>query len=128
MADLAKRKDTNQSRPGQESLVPATKLARNRRLPATMITPGGKVETSKKKTKAVTKGKKKRSDASKEKALERMEKIETRVRGREEKKVSTYANFHITDRRRRGTAPRTPGNRQSLASDRIDREAEIRCM
>lgn len=105
MAELAQRKDTNQSRPGQDTLVPASKLAKNRRLPATMITPGGKVETSKKKMKAVPKGKRKRSDLSKEKALERMEKTENRVREREEKKVGL----------RRGRSPQAKRNRAKNA-------------
>lgn len=71
----------------------AQKLQKNRRLPATMITPSGGIETSKKKGKQVRgKGKKKASDAAKEKALERMEKLETKVRARDEKQVSKISS------------------------------------
>lgn len=69
----------------------AQKLQKNRRLPATMITPSGGIETSKKKggKQVRGKGKRKQSDLAKEKALERMEKLETKVRARDEKQVST---------------------------------------
>lgn len=89
---LAAAKQTQQTHPAQKNvLVSAEKLKKNRRLPATMITPSGGIETSKKKgAKQVRgKGKRKSSDQAKEKALERMEKLETKVRARDEKQVRT---------------------------------------
>lgn len=87
---LAARKDTAQKHRGQESLVPAAKLAKNKRLPATMITPGGKIEVSKKvgKGRVASKKKKAKSEAAKEKALERMEQLQVKVKATEDRKVS----------------------------------------
>jgi hypothetical protein len=91
LASLAARKETAQAHPGQSNtLVQPSKLAKNKRLPATMITPAGKIETSKKmKTgKHESSKKKKRSEAGKEKALERMERMDVKVKRGEEKQVS----------------------------------------
>jgi len=89
LAEIAARKETAQQHPGQaNTLVAPAKLAKNKRLPATMITPTGKIETSKKKKQESSK-KKKRSEASKEKALERIERLDAKVQRREERQVST---------------------------------------
>ncbi|RSH76599.1 uncharacterized protein EHS24_005484 [Apiotrichum porosum] len=86
---LAARKATVQTHPGQQNaLVPAAKLAKNKRLPATMITPAGKIEVSKKiKSNGDSSKKKKRSEAGKEKALERMERLQVKVQHSEDKKA-----------------------------------------
>lgn len=61
-----------------------------------MITPSGKIETSKKsKARPETKGKKKRSEAGKEKALERMEKLHTKTKRGEERVVSVAFGFGL---------------------------------
>lgn len=90
IAELAQRKATNQTHRGQDTLVSAAKLAKNKRLPATMITPGGKVEVSKKvgKGRGGSKKKKAKDEAAKEKALERMEMLQVKVKQVEERKVS----------------------------------------
>lgn len=88
---LAARKETTQTHRGQtNALVPAAKLAKNKRLPATMITPAGKIEQSKKaKTgRGDSSKKKKRSETGKEKALERMEQLQAKVARSESKQVS----------------------------------------
>lgn len=90
IANVAARKATNQAHRGQESLVPAAKLAKNKRLPATMITPGGKIEASKKvgKGRTASKKKKAKSESAKEKALERMEQHQVKIKASEDRKVS----------------------------------------
>ncbi|WVR06335.1 hypothetical protein IAU60_003366 [Kwoniella sp. DSM 27419] len=71
------------------SALPA-KLAKNSRLPATMITPSGSIQPSQK-SKAnrgqVSKKKKQRTEKGKERAVELSEKLESKVREREEKKA-----------------------------------------
>ena len=68
--------------------VNPAKLAKNKRLPATMITPQGQVAPSKKSGKAApSKKKKRRIEEGKEKALERSGKLEEKVKSREEKRV-----------------------------------------
>ncbi|KAK8858565.1 hypothetical protein IAR55_002794 [Kwoniella newhampshirensis] len=66
------------------------KLAKNTRLPATMITPSGAVQPSQK-HKAhkgqVSKKKKARIEKGKERAVELSGKLETKVKEREEKKA-----------------------------------------
>ncbi|KAL1407692.1 hypothetical protein Q8F55_007125 [Vanrija albida] len=90
ISELAARKEVAQTHPGQkETLVPAAKLAKNKRLPATMITPGGHIEQSKKnkKVRGDSSKKKKRSEVGKEKALERLERLQTKVSKDEERKA-----------------------------------------
>ncbi|BEI92508.1 uncharacterized protein CcaverHIS019_0501360 [Cutaneotrichosporon cavernicola] len=84
IAEVAQRKATTQAHRGQESQVSAAKLAKNKRLPATMITPGGKIEVSKK----AKRGKKKKaSDAAREKAIERIEQSAVKARAVEDRKA-----------------------------------------
>ena len=77
------------------SSLPA-KLAKNKRLPATMITPSGTVDTSKKKNQPrkangqVSKKQRKRLEMGKEKALERSIKLDEKVKGREVRKVGVW--------------------------------------
>ena len=65
-------------------------LAKNKRLPATMITPSGAIEPTKKKGKAgqVSRKKKVRAEKGRERAIEVERRTEMRVREREERKVS----------------------------------------
>ncbi|WVF69193.1 hypothetical protein IAT40_003968 [Kwoniella sp. CBS 6097] len=74
--------------------VPAqpSKLAKNPRLPATMITPAGQIQASQKVNAKSNKGqisrkKKMKSEKGRERALELSEKLENQVRLREEKKA-----------------------------------------
>ncbi|WVQ96692.1 hypothetical protein IAU59_003798 [Kwoniella sp. CBS 9459] len=74
--------------------VPAqpSKLAKNPRLPATMITPAGHIQASQKANAKSNKGqvsrkKKMKSEKGRERALELSEKLENQVRLREEKKA-----------------------------------------
>lgn len=53
-----------------------------------MITPGGQVDSKKKGVKSVGKKQRKRVEEGKEKALERSGKLEEKVKGREDRKVS----------------------------------------
>lgn len=69
------------------------KLAKNKRLPATMITPAGQVDGKKKGGKQVGKKQRKRSEEGKEKAVERSGKLEERVKGREDRKVSLWKHM-----------------------------------
>lgn len=78
----------NKSTPASNPL--ATKLAKNKRLPATMInSSSGSVDASKKKKKSASRKQNKRLEEGKEKALERSSKLEERVREREERKVGS---------------------------------------
>ncbi|KAL7422778.1 hypothetical protein Q5752_002073 [Cryptotrichosporon argae] len=90
-SSLAERKSTAQMQRGQPSVVPASKLAKNKRLPATMITPGGAVGVSRKKGAAAgARGAKKggkRGEREREKAVERAEKLEVKARAGEERKA-----------------------------------------
>lgn len=79
-------KDATASTPSTSTALPA-KLAKNKRLPATMITPAGSVDSKKKGGKRVGKKQRKRTEEGKEKALERSGKLEEKVKGREERKV-----------------------------------------
>ncbi len=88
IAELSQRKATAQTRRGQESQVSASKLAKNKRLPATMITPGGKIEVSKKAGGKRGGKKKKASEAAKEKAMDRIEQLNVKVKQIEDRKVS----------------------------------------
>lgn len=128
ISELAARKEVAQMHPGQkETLVPAAKLAKNKRLPATMITPGGHIEQSKKnkKGRAESSKKKKRSEIGKEKALERLERLQTKVGKDEERKVGVWGGVGpggvkgvcgvgLTVLRRSVTVPRRLGSRLSL--------------
>ncbi|CAK9781865.1 hypothetical protein CC85DRAFT_329876 [Cutaneotrichosporon oleaginosum] len=84
ISELAQRKATAQTHRGQESQVSAAKLAKNKRLPATMITPGGKIEVSKKSKRGK---KKKTSETAKEKALDRIEQMAVKVKQIEDRKA-----------------------------------------
>jgi len=72
-------------------------MPKNKRLPATMITPGGQVDSKKKGAKPVGKKQRKRLEEGKEKALERSGKLDEKVKGREERKVS-YSELTSTSR------------------------------
>ncbi|WWC62591.1 uncharacterized protein I303_105188 [Kwoniella dejecticola CBS 10117] len=70
--------------------VQPSKIAKNARLPATMINPSGQVAKSQKKhskNKQVSKKQKARSEKGKERAVELSEKLGNRVKEREEKKA-----------------------------------------
>lgn len=83
----------NKSTPASNPL--ATKLAKNKRLPATMInSSSGSVDASKKKKKSASRKQNKRLEEGKEKALERSSKLEERVREREERKVGLRSQGH----------------------------------
>lgn len=68
------------------------KIAKNKRLPATMITPAGTIAPSKKsnaKDRQESKKQKARSEKGREKAVELAKRLEEKVKGREERKVSS---------------------------------------
>ena len=73
------------------------KLAKNKRLPATMITPSGQVAPSQKKTSKgeISRKKRKRVEEGKEKAVERSGKLDEKVKSREEKKVGWFYNCDV---------------------------------
>jgi hypothetical protein len=99
LASLAARSHQNPTIPNAAAAPPA-KLAKNKRLPATMITPAGQIEASKKKGKQESSKKKKRTEKGKERALELSQKLESKVRDREDKKVSAW---DLLDGRRRAS-------------------------
>ncbi|WWC88572.1 uncharacterized protein L201_003484 [Kwoniella dendrophila CBS 6074] len=70
--------------------VQPAKIAKNSRLPATMVTPSGQIQKSQKKNnknKQISKKQKARSEKGKERAVELSEKLGNRVKEREEKKA-----------------------------------------
>nr|XP_019012764.1 uncharacterized protein I206_02259 [Kwoniella pini CBS 10737]OCF51545.1 hypothetical protein I206_02259 [Kwoniella pini CBS 10737] len=70
--------------------VQPSKIAKNSRLPATMVNPSGEITKSQKKNsknKQISKKQKARSDKGKERAVELSEKLGNRVKEREEKKA-----------------------------------------
>ncbi|WVQ65776.1 uncharacterized protein L199_003954 [Kwoniella botswanensis] len=77
---------------GNDSGIPVqpSKIAKNARLPATMINPSGQVQKSQKKNsknKQVSKKQKARNEKGKERAIELSEKLGNKVKEREEKKA-----------------------------------------
>ena len=78
---------TAQNATASSSTALPAKLAKNKRLPATMVTPAGHVDVKKKGGKQVGKKQRKRLEEGKEKAVERSGKTEERVKGREDRKV-----------------------------------------
>ncbi|KAK6908186.1 hypothetical protein L486_07566 [Kwoniella mangroviensis CBS 10435] len=77
---------------GNDSGIPVqpSKIAKNARLPATMINPAGQIQKSQKKhskNKQVSKKQKARNEKGKERAIELSEKLGNKVKEREEKKA-----------------------------------------
>lgn len=85
------------SKPPRRSAKPETparpqKIAKNKRLPATMVTSQGTIAPSKKtnaKDKQKSSKQKQRSEKGIEKAVELAKRLEEKVKGREERKVCT---------------------------------------
>jgi hypothetical protein len=85
------------SKPARRSAKPETparpqKIAKNKRLPATMVTAAGQIAASKKtnaKDKQLSTKQKARSEKGREKAVELAKRLEEKVKGREERKVRT---------------------------------------
>ncbi|KAI9631992.1 uncharacterized protein MKK02DRAFT_30954 [Dioszegia hungarica] len=80
------------NRRAQPAGVPSqpAKIAKNKRLPATMVTPTGSIQPSKKanaKDKQASKKQKARREEGKEKAVELAKRLEEKVKGREERKA-----------------------------------------
>ncbi|WRT67768.1 uncharacterized protein IL334_004741 [Kwoniella shivajii] len=68
--------------------VQPAKIAKNTRLPATMVTSSGTIQpSSKKSNKQITKKKRIKSEKGKERAVELSEKLGNKVKEREEKKA-----------------------------------------
>lgn len=93
-------------RPAQTS-----KLARNKRLPVTMITPSGTVEPSKKKGKGaqVSRKKKVRAEKGRERAVEVEGRLEVKVREREDRKVSRQRAGTVSSQRAHRAVPDADG-------------------
>ncbi|WVW84674.1 hypothetical protein I302_106708 [Kwoniella bestiolae CBS 10118] len=77
---------------GQDPGIPVqpSKIAKNSRLPATMVNSGGQIQKSQKKgskNKQISKKQKARNEKGKERAVELSEKLGNKVKEREEKKA-----------------------------------------
>ncbi|KAK4689004.1 hypothetical protein P7C73_g1105, partial [Tremellales sp. Uapishka_1] len=91
-AELTSQLASISARPSQtankNASVPASKLAKNKRLPATMITPSGQIESSKKKKdQGKSKKQKQRNEKGRERAVELAEKLGRKAKENEDKKA-----------------------------------------
>ena len=103
--DGLSKPSTSTSASASSSALPS-KLAKNKKLPATMITSQGSIAPSKRNAPTNTKRKggaggmskkkRKRNEEGKERAVEREGKLEEKVRSREDRKVSSGGLFDVS--------------------------------